>query len=142
MPVKRLFITITVLFNLLIPFVVQAQQMERPIVRLIYFLPSDRVPQPNIDAEMDGLIKQVQAFFANEMVRHGYGRKTFQFEADANGNALVHRMKGQSTSGYYEHGTFRKVSEEIGEQFNLSEHIYLVVVDSGFLINGAPGLLA
>ena len=41
MPVKRLFITITVLFNLLIPFVVQAQQMERPIVRLIYFLPSD-----------------------------------------------------------------------------------------------------
>ena len=32
----------------------------RPMVRLIYFLPNDREPQPDIDEKMDTLIKEVQ----------------------------------------------------------------------------------
>lgn len=35
-------------------------QDSRPIVRLIYFVPSDRQPQPDIDTKMDKLIKDVQ----------------------------------------------------------------------------------
>ena len=61
-------------------------QADGPIVRLIYFRPSE----PNVDAEIDGLIKRVQRFYADEMERHGFGRKTFQFETDAHGNAVVH----------------------------------------------------
>ena len=74
------------------------------------------------------------------MGRYGYGRKTFRIETDATGNAVVHHVKGQFTSEYYEHGTFGKVSKEIGEQFDMSKNIYLVVVDSGFLIQGSPGV--
>ena len=51
-----------------------AQQQDRPIVRLIYFLPSDREFQPDIDAKLDALIKSVQQFYADEMERHGFGR--------------------------------------------------------------------
>ena len=54
----------------------------RPMVRLIYFLPNDRKPQPDIDAKIDGLIKGVQQFYANQMAAHGFGRKTFQFETE------------------------------------------------------------
>ena len=59
------------------------------MVRLIYLVPNDREPQPDFDAKFDALIKETQRFFADEMERHGYGRKTFRFEADENGDAPV-----------------------------------------------------
>ena len=68
-----------------------AQEL-RPIVRLIYILPEDREPDPDIDEKMDGMIKYIQQFFADEMERHGYGRKTFKYEADQDGKAMVHKM--------------------------------------------------
>ncbi len=109
-------------------------------VRLIYFLPSDRQPQPDIDAKMDTLIKDVQQAYADDMEYYGFGRKTFMFETDARGKAVVHHVAGQFTAQYYEDGTFGKVGEEIGEQFDTSKNIYLAVVDSGYLINGAAGI--
>ena len=111
-------------------------------VRLIYFLPSGREPRPNIDADMDALIKVVQEDYARDMERHGFGRKTFTFEADTTGQAVVHHVTGQFTAAYYEHETSDKVMEEIREQFDLSRNIYLIVVDSGYLINGYPGVAA
>ena len=42
-------------------------QYQRNIVRLIYFLPSDRSPQPDIDLKLDKLIKEVQQIFAISM---------------------------------------------------------------------------
>ena len=109
-------------------------------VRLIYFLPSGREPRPNIDADMDALIKVVQEDYARDMERHGFGRKTFRFETDTTGKAVVHHVNGQFTAAYYEHGTFGKVTNELPEQFDLSKNIYLIVVDSGYLIDGSPGL--
>ena len=92
-------------------------------VRLIYFLPSGREPRPNIDADMDALIKVVQEGYARDMERHGFGRKTFTFEADAMGKAVVHHVPGQFTAAYYEHETPGKVLKEIGEQFDFSRNI-------------------
>ena len=137
MQVKRLFITITVLFSLLIPSVVQAQQAERPIVRLIYFLPSDREPQPGIDEKMDKLIKDMQRVYADLMERHGFGRKTFQFETDTRGNAVVHHVTGRFTERYYSTLSSTEFWEEIwGEfwggiegRFDASKNIYLAVID-------------
>ena len=59
----------------------------RPIVRLIYFLPRDLTPQPDIDEKLDQLIKDVQRFYADQMEAHGFGRKTFLFETDAQGKS-------------------------------------------------------
>ena len=103
-------------------------------VRLIYFLPSDRQPQPDIDTQMDKLIKDVQQVFARGMEQHGFGRKTFTFEADTTGKAVVHHVNGQFTAKYYYEisglrGSFDKVAKEIYEQFDTSRNIYLVIVD-------------
>ena len=109
-------------------------------VRLIYFLPSDRQSKPDIDTQMDTLIKEVQQSYADDMEHHGFGRKTFAFETDATGKAVVHHVEGQFAAEHYKQGTFGKVLGEINEQFDTSKNIYLVVVDSGYLINGAPGV--
>ena len=108
-------------------------------VRLIYFRPSDRQPRPYIDAQMDTLIKRVQQGYANDMERHGFGRKTFTFEADSMGKAVVHHVNGQFTADYYEYETFDKVRKKVNEQFDTLQNIYLIVVDSGYQIGGAGG---
>ena len=109
-------------------------------VRLIYFLPSDRQSKPDIDTKMDTLIKNVQQAYARDMERHGFSRKTFRIETDATGKAVVHHVAGQFTAAYYEGGTFGKVLGEIDEQFDTQKNIYLAVVDSGYPINGFPGI--
>ena len=108
---------------------------SRPIVRLIYFRPRDRQPQPDIEAKMDRLIKDVQKFYADEMERHGFGRKTFQFETDTNGNAVVYHINGRSDDRYY-HDVSSVAWQEINEQFDSSRSIFLTALDVGSEIIG------
>lgn len=105
-------------------------QHQRNIVRLIYFLPSNRVPQPDIDTKLDKLIKNAQRIFAGQMDYYGFGRKTFQFETDEAGNAVVHHVTGKFKDEYY-HGQSGVVWEEIDEHFDKSTNIYLVALDTG-----------
>ena len=104
---------------------------EPRTVRLIYFLPSDRSPQQNIDTKLDTLIRDVQQFYADEMEHYNFGRKTFTFETDATGKAVVHHVDGQFTDSYYRQNTFRKVWEEIHEQFYTPQNIYFIAIDIG-----------
>ena len=104
---------------------------EPRTVRMIYFLPSDRSPQQDIDIKLDTLIRDVQQFYADEMERHGFKGKTFTFETGATGKAVVHHVDGQFTDSYYRQNTFRKVWEEIREQFYTPQNIYLIAIDIG-----------
>ena len=104
-------------------------QDSGPVVRLIYFVPSDRSAQPNIDERMDKLIKEVQEVFAGQMEHYGFGRKTFQFETDATGRAVVHHVKGKLKEKSYQHQSER-VWKEIEERFDISTNIYLAALDT------------
>ena len=114
-------------------------QNSRPMVRLIYFLPNDREPQPDINAKMDILIKDVQQFYADQMAAHGFGRKTFQIETNARGNAMVHRVSGRFTDKHYMNlsDTSDDIIEEVEGRFDLSRNIYFIVIDisSGLIIS-------
>ena len=110
------------------------------MVRVIYFLPKDRQPQPDIDAKLDTLIKDVQQHYAVLMESHGFGRKTFRFEADAAGNAIVHHVNGRYDNAYYQTGS-STVWEEIEEQFDRSKNIYFLALDiSSDYFYGAAGI--
>ena len=114
-------------------------------VRLIYFLSSDRAPEQNIDTKLDRLIRRVQHFYAGEMERHGFGGKTFRVETDATGKVVVNHMSGQFTSSHYVsdgeniHALSSKVMPEIRERFDMSENIYLIVVDVDWAMGGVGG---
>ena len=113
------------------PAVVYSNVNAPYTVRLIYFLPSDRSPQQDIDTKLDTLIRDVYQFYADEMERYNLGRKTFTFETDATGKAVVHRVDGQFTDSYYRQNTFDKVWEEIREQFHTPQNIYFIAIDIG-----------
>ena len=106
-------------------------QDGRPIVRLIYFLPKDRTPQPDIDAKMDTLIKNVQQFYADQMAAHGFGRKTFRFETDTRGKTIVHHVKGKFRDGHYHNETVDKVKTELNDTFDLAQTIHFISIDIG-----------
>ena len=99
------------------------------VVRVVYFLPNDRAPQPDINENLDKLIKDTQLFFADQMTAHGFGRKTFRLEADNTGRLVVHRVNGQFNDAYYQSDTWGKVWSEIDAAFDLSNNIWLTALD-------------
>ena len=104
-------------------------QNPRPVVRLIYFLPSDQQLQQDIDTKMDALIKDVQRVYADEMERHGFGRKTFQIETDPTGKAILYRVNGRFADVYYQRN-WNTVGDEISKKFDLSKNVYVTSIET------------
>ena len=114
-------------------------QDSRPIVRLIYFVPSDRQLQPDMDTKFDQLIKEVQQGYEGIMEAHGFGKKTFLFETDANGNVVVHTVNGRYPEKHYNETVnhTKEMHKEIDEQFDRSKDFYLIAIDiSNELLGG------
>ena len=129
------FVLIVMCSAVMFPYSAPAQAPE-PTVQLIYFRANDTPPRPDVDAEIDGLIKEVQLFYADEMERHGFGRKTFEFETDANGNAVVHHVVGKLRyEDYREQGRHLTWDSEAAEQIDISrwEHlsVYMIEIPEG-----------
>ena len=117
------------------------------VVRQFYFYPSDREPSEAVDAKLDTIVKDVQQFYADEMERHGFDRKTFTLETDENGNIFMHRLKGKLTSSHY-YGEYRNALDEIYEHFGRRERVIdLFFVDDSnnntlvFLHHGIGGTI-
>ena len=102
---------------------------EEDMVRIVYFLPRGRSMQPDIWTKLDILIRGVQRFYADQMERNGFGRKTFTFETNGGGETLIYRVDGQFRDWHYHTGTQEKVYTEVASQFDMQKHAYLIVVD-------------
>ena len=127
MPLKHYLLALILLLNF-VPL--SFAQEARPIVKLIYFLPKDNEPQPDINEKMDRLIRDAQQFYADQMEAHGFSGKTFLFETDARGKAVVRRVIGQHTDKYYtDLPDTWDIWEEIENQFDMSRNYYLTAID-------------
>ena len=132
---KRHYITlifITFFTLTFVPNTFAQDTVSEYVLRVVYFVPKDRVPDPNMDTKLDTMVKDIQKFYADEMERHGFGSKTFKFETDENGNVKVHQVKGiHNDADYISNNRFG--IEEIEDQFNLVpyefKNIYLIVFD-------------
>ena len=99
-----------------------------PQVRIIHFYPNDHPLQPNMDTEIEKLVKETQNFYAEQMENHGFGRKTFQFETDSDGKAVVHHLQGGRPAEDYTSQSVR-VLNELANLLDLTDHVHLVVLD-------------
>ena len=104
--------------------------MGQPEIGLVYFLPSDRIAQSNIDAKIETLIKAVQSVYADRMEAAGYGHKTFNFETNADGTAKVYRVVGKQTDAHYEKASKWEAWDEIrAAGYEADEKIYIAFLD-------------
>ena len=128
---KKIFsccLVLLMLYGVFLPNAFPQNISLKNTVKIIYFRPNDRQPQQGIDAKLDTMIKQAQQFIADQMENHGFGRKTFQFETDASGNAVVQHLIGKSTDAYYRGNTVRKVWPELSKHVN-SQNVYVTALD-------------
>ena len=118
---------------------------EPRTVRMIYFLPNDRPFRQGIVDSLKVAIRLTQTLYADQMQAHGYGRKTFRFETDAQGEPLVHRVDGQYPDSHYisDSGFQTGQVEEIAQKFDMqANNVYLIVADYGgvgFIPHGGGG---
>ena len=109
-----------------------SQQAIEYVVRVVHFIPNDRVPSENREMQLDELVKHSQRFFADEMERHGYGRKTFRLEKDSSGSTIIHKVTGKYSQDYYGRDTHKAI-DEVAELSNLNlrndNNIYVVFTD-------------
>ena len=101
---------------------------EPRTVRLFYLLPNDRPYRAEVVEAMKTGIVEIQTFFAEQMEAHGYGRKTFQFEADDQGDPIVHRVDGDYPDSHYINNLPLKL-DAIEQAFDNSANVILVVRD-------------
>lgn len=113
------------------PAALSQQSDPQDVVRMVYFLPEGSRSQLGIRAKIDKMIRKIQHFYAAQMENHGFGRKTFTFETDSEGEAAVYLVTGKFTAAYYLEKTLTKVEKEIGEHFDLSKNVYFIVVELG-----------
>ena len=103
--------------------------LSDPSVELIYFRPYDRPIRRDRVSALQQLIKDTQTFYADEMERHGFGRKTFTIQTDRKGNPLVNHVKGRLNDASYHKQTINKVWPELRNTYNNPQRIYFVVID-------------
>ena len=106
---------------------------KREVVRFIYFVPRDRIPQKDITTRIDTVVKEVQQFYAEQLEYYGHGRKTFTLETDAGGKALVHQVVGRFNDEYYREGTWTKIQNEIGPTDD--KYVNVVIAEISELID-------
>ena len=119
----------------------QEAALER-VVRLFYFLPNDRRFRPEVVQKMKDEIRNVQAFYGEQMQAHGHGYKTFQIETDAQGEPIVHRVDGQYPDSHYQsvHSSYiLEVYEKFGRSSILNNVYFIVWDNSTGSIEGAAG---
>ena len=107
----------------------EKQMVRKNHVVPIYFLPTNRLPQTDIPEIIDKKLRDLQTFFADEMERHGYGRKSFEFEKNSDGAAKVYLFEGKTADNYYDVNTSSRVLKEIKQHFELSNNFYFIIVD-------------
>ena len=92
---------------------------EPRTVRMIYFLPNDRPFRQSVVDTMKARMVRLQAWFGQQMESHGYGYMTFRYEADADGDPVVHRLDGDHGDAYYLSETSVGVQEKLYQRFDV-----------------------
>ncbi len=81
----------------LTPQQLEGTTIPADVVRIVYLFPKGKTVPPDITDKIDKSIRAVQDLYADEMERHGFGRKTFTYETDENGTAKVYLAQENQT---------------------------------------------
>ena len=88
---------------------------DRPVVRVVYFIPSDRQPEPDYRARLDRVMTDVQQFDRLGMQQNNYGNLTFELDRDPQGTLRIYEVPGQGPMRDYGRNASDKVRREVKE---------------------------
>ena len=74
----------------------------RPVLRVVYFVPSDCAPLNDHAARLDRVMKDVRGFYQEEFRRFGLDDDVLPLE-ERDGKLVIHEVKGKSPAKEYHH---------------------------------------
>jgi hypothetical protein len=77
-------------------------QPTEPYLHIVCFTPSDREFPVNHLERLTRMLQHIQAFYAQEMERNGFGPLTFNLQLDRNDQLVIHEVRGAKTFAEYE----------------------------------------
>ncbi|MBP7275608.1 MAG: NPCBM/NEW2 domain-containing protein [Kiritimatiellae bacterium] len=83
-------------------------------LRVIYFTPADREPYPDHRGRVTRIMKDIQEFYRVQMDRNGWGPRTFAMPEDADGQVIIHEVKGAQPADYYTYDRGHELRMEVG----------------------------
>lgn len=89
---------------------------ERPVLRVVYFVPSDRQPEPDHLARLDRTLSEIQRFFREGMKQNGYGEMAFEIDRDANKALRVHTVQGSEPMRGYDRKDADKARDKVRKE--------------------------
>lgn len=84
------------------------------VLRMVYFVPSDREPYPDYRDRVTRIMRDIQDFYRVGMEKNGWGPRTFKLEEGADNQLSVHVVKGTRPADYYTFDHGHDMREEIG----------------------------
>jgi hypothetical protein len=85
----------------------------KPVLRVVYFVPTDRQGEPDHVERLDRVMTEVQRFYREGMKQNGHGPLTFELERDAQGKLKVHQVQAKEAMRAYGRSASDKVRNEV-----------------------------
>ena len=81
-------------------------------VRVVYFQPTDAPAAAPVE-KIRSAMEHTQKYYADEMEKHKFGRKTFRLERDNTGEIVIHTVKGRHKAQHYFNDTQGTLNAEL-----------------------------
>lgn len=85
---------------------------NRPVVRIAYFIPTDRKPEPDYRARLNRVMTHVQEFYRTGMEQQGYGKLTFELDRDPTGALRIYEVAAKGKMQDYGRNDSGRVAQE------------------------------
>ena len=82
------------------------------VLHLVYWTPKDREAVPGYRERLSGILLDIQGFYADEMQRLGFGRRSFNLQLEPDRLAKIHLVTGHHPSTHYDVQSGREIREE------------------------------
>ena len=123
-----------------------ADSAQSRAVRLIYFLPNDRTFNQDVVDTIKARMPRIRTFFRDQMQSNDKGGKTFEYETDAQGDPVVHRVNGPNSDGSYLRSYpmvgVGNVFRDLRSTFDTNSNIFFIVADHSTYSNLGWGNVA
>ena len=109
-------------------------------VRVIYFVPNDRSFSITVEDSIKRAVRQVRAFFADQMKAHGFDHNAINIETADDGEPLIHRVAGRhADDDYYDDDMHYAVFREIRQNYDTRANIYIAFIDNSRMFTPRGG---
>ena len=89
-----------------------ADRSQKRYLHVFAWTPADRPLPENHEERLNRILKHIQAFYAQEMDRHGFGHLTINMHRTAEGKVLIHSVKGKKPYAEYGKPSGNEIRQE------------------------------